>query len=238
MANSAKPPRAIAIIPDGQRRWARASGASFRTAYEAGAENTRLHLAAAKAAGIELFAVWGGSIENLRERPAEEILVLHQVYERFLREVLEKWMHEPVHADMRFVYMGQIETLNKTERALIEKITTATADRTGMVVALCLGYSGLDEQARALAAWRAEGERGDWTDYLDLPRQGIAYRPFDLIIRTGEGDSGIVHDNEYLHAYRRETRLRFRTEFYPDYTPAMLGEDLAAFGGTKQRRGA
>lgn len=231
-------PAAVAVIPDGQRRWARANGKSFREAYEIGAENIRQHIAVAREEGVSLFAVWGGSVENLRERPTEELLVLHQVYEKFLLEVRDHWMKEPENVALRFVHLGRTELLNQKEQRLITEITAATADRPGMVVALCLGYSGPDEIERALEAWQASNGRGSWKDHLDLPRQGVPYRTFDLIIRTGEGGDGVVHDNEFLQAYRGETRLRFRAEFFPDVTPAMLREDIAAWRQSTQRRGA
>lgn len=231
-------PRAIAVVPDGQRRWARANGKSFSEAYEIGAENIRQLIGVAREEGVSLFFIWGGSVENLRERPAEELLVLHQVYEKFLVQVRDNWMHQPENATLRFVHMGRLELLNKTERELIAEITSATIHRSGMVVALCLGYSGLDEQERAIAAWQEGGQHGQWQDFLDLPRQGVPWQPIDLIIRTGEGNGEIVHDNEFLHAYRQETRLCFHAEFFPDVTPEMLRADIVRYRGGEQRRGA
>ncbi len=231
-------PRAIAVVPDGQRRWARAHGKSFREAYEIGAENIRQIIGIARDEGAQLFFVWGGSVENLKERPAEELLVLHQVYEKFLRQVRDEWMDQTENANSRFVHMGRAELLNNTERALIVEITEATKHRTGMVVALCLGYSGLDEQERALTAWKLSGQHGNWKDHLDLPRQGVPWQPIDLIIRTGEGGNEIVHDNEFLHGYRSETRLCFHTEFFPDVTPEMFRADLIRYRQGEQRRGA
>ncbi len=228
----------LAVIPDGQRRWARTNGKSFKEAYEAGAAIIRTQIAVAAQEGAMAFAVWGGSVENLRERPAAELAVLHKVYETFLKRVRDEWMHEPENAALRFVHMGRSELLTAAERGLIDEIAAFTRDRRGMVVALCLGYSGRDEEERALEAWHAAGGNGDWKQYLDLPKQGIAYAPFDLIIRTGESTDGPVHDNEFLHAYRRETRIRFRPEFFPDMTPDMLRDDIHAFRSTNQRRGA
>lgn len=238
MATAPLPPLRLAVIPDGQRRWARANGKSFKEAYEAGAAIIQEQIAVAAEEGAGAFAVWGGSVENLRERPAAELIVLHAVYETFLKRVRDEWMHEPKNAALRFVHMGRAELLTNAERALIKEISDATKDRPGMVVALCLGYSGRDEEERALDAWRAAGSRGDWKDHLDLPKQGIAATPFDLIIRTGETTDGPVHDNEFLHAYRRETRVRFRPELFPDMTPEMLRDDIRAFRATDQRRGA
>jgi undecaprenyl diphosphate synthase len=234
----ASPPLRLAVIPDGQRRWARANGKSFKEAYEAGAAIIQAQIDVAAEEGAAVFAVWGGSVENLRERPAAELAVLHAVYETFLKRVRDEWMHEPANAALRFVHMGRADLLTKTERALIDEIAAATKDRPGMVVALCLGYSGRDEEERALEEWKAGGCAGDWKQHLDLPKQGIPYATFDLIVRTGEGTDGPVHDNEFLHAYRGETRVRFRPELFPDVSAEMLRDDISAFRAADQRRGA
>lgn len=238
MASASPSPLRLAVIPDGQRRWARANGKSFKEAYEAGAAIIQAQIAVAAEEGVAVFAVWGGSVENLCERPAAELAVLHAVYETFLKRVRDEWMHEPKNARLRFVHMGRSELLTKNERALIEEIMSATRDRDGMVVALCLGYSGRDEEERALEEWKKNGCTGDWKEHLDLPKQGVAFAPFDLIIRTGETTDGPVHDNEFLHAYRGETRVRFRPELFPDVFPEMLRDDIRAFRAATQRRGA
>jgi undecaprenyl diphosphate synthase len=239
MPDSAHPfPESIAEIPDGQRRWARANKKSFKEAYEIGAQNTRLHIAVARSAGVKRFAIWGGSVENLLHRPADELVILHAIYERFLQDVRDRWMDEGENRDLRFVHMGRPDLLSKKESALITEIADITRPRTGMVVALCLGYGGKDEEERARLAWQQSGSQGRYEDYLDLPRQGIPYAPFDLIIRTGEGGDCILHDNEFLSAYRGETRLRFHPEFYPDFTPEMLRADIDLFRQSEQRRGA
>jgi undecaprenyl pyrophosphate synthase len=67
----------------------------------------------------------------------------------------------------------------------------------------------------------------EWRAFLDLPRWGVQYRPFDLIIRTGipQGDS--IHDGAFLLAYRNETRLRAVETLFPDFTPEVLSAECA-----------
>jgi undecaprenyl pyrophosphate synthase len=166
---------------------------------------------------------------------------LHSVYEDFLRKVHDQWMNESENADTRFLLMGQRDLLTLEELTLIDSISAHTRKRTGMVVGVCLAYCGLTEQDRAMEAWWAAGATGGpkgWRAHLDLPSQDVSDDPFQLIIRTGEGSGEIVHDNEFLHAYRKETRFMYHKTLFPDYTPAMLRADVLAFRAAEQRKGA
>jgi undecaprenyl diphosphate synthase len=74
-------PKHIAIIPDGNRRWAKARGLKPWEGHEAGALNTEKLLRKALSMGIECFSLWGSSLENLKKRPLDEKMALLKIYE-------------------------------------------------------------------------------------------------------------------------------------------------------------
>ncbi|MEK7218131.1 MAG: hypothetical protein AAB728_01555, partial [Patescibacteria group bacterium] len=98
-----------------------------------------------------------------------------------------------------------------------------------------IDYDGLQEIEDALG--RTTGCREGWTQYLDLPRQGVPYKKVDLIIRTGE-TSNVVHDNAYLHGYRGgNTRFLFTPLSLHQYSGDQFVTDLQQFNGQEKRSG-
>lgn len=243
----------VGLIPDGNRRWAmRKYGKATKEtlsrdelydAHWTGAEAIKRVAERAREESVDIFAAWGGSVANLTKRESREVAVLHSVFERLLTELRDDWMDRGENQTARFVAMGRREHLQDrvpTVIQLIDEITEHTRERTGMVLVLCLDYDGLDEGRRAHRLWKERGYPGDeegWKQFLDLPLQGIPCRDLNLILRTGVRAHSSKYDNEFLHCYQNETRLRHREIFWPDYTPDMFNEDLHAFLQEEQRRG-
>lgn len=243
----------VGLIPDGNRRWAaekynvpkkKLTPDQLYETYSRGAEIVKDVADRARDEMVNVLAVFGGSVGNLAKREFKEVQVLHSIYERWLEDLKDDWMDKEGNEHVRFVHMGRTTMLQ--ERAprifeLISEIAEHTQNRTRMIMAFCLDYAGLDESERAHKLWMDEGCPGGvngWQQRLDLPMQGVPYRPFDLVIRTGAQSNRIVYDNEFLDAYRDETRLIPRTDLFPDYTADKFSEDLDLFRGTEQGRGA
>ncbi len=193
----------------------------------------------AREQAIGIFAPWGWSTKNWDRGEAAQ-RVTFQVIHEFLLDLEKNWMNLPENSDVRLVHMGRAERIEKADPALhesIQRVCYTTQERMGMVVAVCLDYSGPDELRRAEALWRSSGGKGQLCDHFDLPRQGVAYRPVDLRIRTGE-ETELKHSNGYLLPYvDEETRDQYHSAYLPQYTPEMFLADIERLSQTSKREG-
>ena len=207
--------------------------------YKLGGDASKKIVEVSRDAMVGIIALWAFSTKNW-ERPAAQTNAIFRVMQEFLDDLEKNWIDRPENSDVRLVHMGRTEELERKQSEVMKtmkRIMNHTRDRTGMVVALLLDYSGPDEDERARQLWKESGCIGPFTDYLDLPRQGVPYRELDLCIRTGE-TSDVKHTNAVMRPYDgMETRHIFRTELLPEYTEALYKADLELLKKTPQRKG-
>ena len=215
------PPRHVAIIMDGNGRWARARGLSRLAGHSRGVEALRRTVRAAIELDLGYLTVFAFSSENW-ERPASEVDGLMGLLRRYLRsEVAE--LHEN---GLRLRFIGEHSRLPRDIVTLIEDAESITADNTGMTLIIALNYGGRREfvlAARRLAAAAAAGGVDpDWIDEGDVAATlftaGIPDP--DLIIRTS-GERRISNFLLWQSAY---SEFVFLDKFWPDF----VKEDLAA----------
>lgn len=245
---------AVGLIADGNRTWAlrhfekeskdQLTPDELYAAYRKGGERVKEVAERAREEGAAIFAAWGGSMKNLSGRPKREIGILHSIYEHFLTELRDVWMDKEGNRDVRFVHMGRTERVQQYApqvMALIREIDEHTRQRTGMVMVVCLDYDGLDERDRAVQQWTTHGGKNSprgWLDHLDLPRQGVKFRPVNLILRTSVDPSDdSVYDNEYLHSYQNETRVRACRVCLPDFTADLFSQELQKYRSETKKGG-
>ncbi|MDD4319235.1 MAG: undecaprenyl diphosphate synthase family protein [Candidatus Peribacteraceae bacterium] len=202
---------------------------SFRdlvSAYTKGGEAVRGIMETARDGVVGTLALWAWSEENMTQRGAEVREATFAVIDSFLGDLEHAGRHDPASADVRLVHMGRTDRLSEADPVLlarIQRLCAETRERAGMVVALCCDYSGPQEADRAIRSWAEAGAQGDWRQYLDLPRQGVPFRPLDLLVRTGEDGGGLVHDNAFLHGYRNgQTEMAFTETLLPHFTQDMF----------------
>ena len=216
-------PRYVAIITDGNGRWAQARGEAPIEGHRAGADVVKARLRDAAEFGIEELTVFSFSTENW-SRPREEVDGLMATFaERIDRETPE--LHEE---GVRMRFIGRREGL---DAGLVERIewaerTTAANDRITLFV--CFNYGGRAEIVDAARGFDGETEE-DFRARLYAPEM---HDP-DLLIRT----SGEQRISNYLLWQCAYSEFVFRDELWPDFTREAFQEALDEFSARRRRFG-
>jgi undecaprenyl diphosphate synthase len=223
MAAASTAARYLAIITDGNGRWARAHGVSVNDGHEAGADTVKARLRDAVELGIEEFTVYSFSTENW-SRPAAEVQGLMEMFsQRIARETPE------LHSEgvrMRFIgRRGGIPPRLGEQMDWAEEMTAANAKITLFVA---FNYGGRAEILDAARRFEG-GEEEDFRACLYAPEM---HDP-DLIIRT----SGERRLSNYLLWQSAYSELVFREELWPDFTRQALEESLAEYAERQRRFG-
>ena len=227
-------PRHIAIIMDGNGRWAKRQGLPRKAGHAVGAETFRRIATYCKNLGMEHLTVYAFSTENWK-RSADEIGAIMGLLEKYLHESIEKMEKDRI----RLRIIGDTSALSPTIQGLIEKTDAIAARLPGCFEAdVCLNYGGRDEIVRAVNRFMAEhpGEtitEAAMAEYLDTA--GIPDP--DLIIRTG-GEYRVSNFLLWESAY---SELYFTDVLWPDFTEKDIDSAIAAyrrrdrrFGGVKE----
>ncbi len=231
---STSTPRHVAIIMDGNGRWAEARGLPRVAGHEAGAESVREITRACREQGVEALTLYSFSTENWK-RPADEVAALMGLLGRFLvqerREILEN--------GIRLRTIGQTDRLPLAVRAALRELSFASRDNTGMTLTLALSYGGRAEivdAARALAKKAAARKlRPEDIDEATFAAElGTAGLPDpDLLIRT----SGEVRLSNFLLWQLAYAEIYVTDVAWPDFRRPQLAEAFAAFGSRERRFG-
>jgi undecaprenyl diphosphate synthase len=216
-------PRYVAIITDGNGRWAKAHGKSVAAGHRAGADVVKARLRDAVDLGIEELTVYSFSTENWSRSRAEVAALMKLFSERILGETPE------LHAEgVRMRFIGRTEGVSPKllEQMRWAEETTAGNDRITLYVAF--NYGGRAEILDAAARYRGGGEEA-FRRLLYAPEM---HDP-DLIIRT----SGERRLSNYLMWQSAYSELVFRDELWPDFDRAAFEAALAEFGERRRRFG-
>jgi undecaprenyl diphosphate synthase len=215
--------RYVAIITDGNGRWAQARGIPINDGHSAGADTVKARLRDAAELGIEEFTVYSFSTENW-SRPAEEVQGLMDMFsDRIARETPE--------LDREGVRMRFIGRRDGVDAKLAEQMGWAedlTRRNTRITLFVAFNYGGRAEIIDAAARF-AGGTEEDFRACLYAPEM---HDP-DLIIRT----SGERRLSNYLLWQSAYSELIFRDELWPDFTRAALEESLTEFAERRRRFG-
>ena len=216
----------VAIIMDGNGRWAKRRHLPRVVGHQRGVEAVRKLVRAVRAMGLEALTLYAFSTENWR-RPEDEISALMGLLKRFILSDLEEFAADNV----RLKIIGNYKVLPADVVELIEGAIARTAQNTGSILAVALNYGAQDEIARAAQKAAAKGPItpetiGAELDTADLP-------PLDLLIRT----SGEIRLSNFLLWQAAYAEMWFTDVLWPDFTPAHLEEALAAFADRERRYG-
>jgi undecaprenyl diphosphate synthase len=215
--------RHVAIIADGNGRWARARGLSAGEGYNAGADTLKARLRDAVELGIEQLTVYSFSTENWSRPIAEVRQLICVLARRITAEAPELHRH-----DVRIRFIGRRKGV---ERELLEAITTAeamTAENRLITLFVALNYGGRAEIVDA-----ARRFEGDSEEQFRRCMYAPDLRDPDLIIRTG-GERRLSNFLLWQSAY---SELVFSDELWPDFTRAALERALAEYGARRRRFG-
>jgi undecaprenyl diphosphate synthase len=227
-------PRHVAIIMDGNGRWARRLGLSRRRGHSEGAESVRVIVRECARLGVEQLTLYAFSTENWR-RPRTEVRLLMGLMKRFLISERGELMEN----NLRLRAIGRLEELPEDVRKELEKSIEICGKNTGMIVRLALNYGGrqeiLDAARKMAAELRRNGqEPKDWTE-RDFAR-GF-YDPEmtdpDLLIRTG----GEMRLSNFLLWQVSYAELWFTKTCWPEFRAAHLRQALRAYAHRERRFG-
>jgi undecaprenyl diphosphate synthase len=216
--------RYVAIITDGNGRWARSRGLPVVAGHEAGADTVKARLRDAVDLGIEELTVFSFSTENWR-RPPEEVSALMEMFGRRI-ELETPELHEQ---GVRMRFVGRRE--DPVPPSLIERMRWAeelTKDNTRITLFVAFNYGGRAEIVDAARTF-TEGDEDDFRRHLYAPEM---HDP-DLIIRT----SGEQRSSNFLIWQGSYSELVFRDELWPDFSRDAFEQSLELFAERSRRFG-
>ena len=223
-------PRHVAIVMDGNRRWARQRGLPEAEGHAAGVEAIRPILRRAVERGIEVLSIYAFSRENW-SRGESEVHTLFALLDAAIRDETPELVSQGV----RVRLSGRLDELPEAIRRSIVEALAATEAGHRLTLNVALNYSGRSEIADALRRCMADGLAPDEVDEAAIAaRLYTADLPDpDLVIRTG-GDQRISNFLVWQSAY---AEFYFCDKLWPDFGPDDLDEALADYAGRSRRFG-
>lgn len=227
-------PRHIAIIMDGNGRWAKAHGKPRTAGHLAGAKNVRRITTECSRLGIEQLTLYAFSVENW-ERPKTEVTALMHLLAKYLQDERPTMMKN----NIRFATIGSIEDLPASAQREIAKTKEITSKNTGMVLCLALSYGGrreIAEAAKKIAVEISDGKLrpedvnqemfGNYLYSSGMPDP-------DLLIRT----AGEMRISNFLLWQVSYTEFYVTDVFWPDFDEAELRKAIDEYSRRERRFG-
>ncbi len=224
-------PNHVAIIMDGNGRWACERGLSRLEGHEAGTENIRTILRRAAERGVRYLTFWAFSTENWR-RPEEEVAGLMAILGRALISETDELHRQG--AQLR--HIGDLSALNPELQQSVKKAMALTAENDRIVLTIAFNYGGRQELMHAVQRMLADGIDPNsvteelFNSYLYMPDLPDA----DLIIRT----SGEYRLSNFLLWQGAYSELYFSRKYWPDFSSDDFDAALLDFAQRERRFGA
>ncbi|MBB3230011.1 polyprenyl diphosphate synthase [Halomonas stenophila] len=227
-------PRHVAIIMDGNNRWAKARGMSGVRGHHAGVEAVRAVIRRAAERGVETLTLFAFSSENWK-RPAAEVNALMELFLMALKREVKK-LHQH---DIRLSVIGDREGFSASIQKYIAQAEALTGDNRGLHLVIAANYGGrwdIAQATRRLAERVAAGELAPSAideNALGAELSLAGDAPVDLCIRT----SGERRISNFLLWQMAYAELYFTPTLWPDFGTEAFDEALADFAGRKRRFG-
>lgn len=218
--------RHVAIIMDGNGRWAKKRFMPRALGHKRGVEAVREVVRAARTMGLEALTLYAFSSENWK-RPADEISDLMGLLRAFIRSDMEEFVANNV----RLKIIGDYRALAPDIVALIDDAVARTAHNRGTTLAIALNYGSQQEIARAAAAAATKGQIT--AEAIEAELDTADMPPLDLLVRT----SGEIRLSNFLLWQAAYAEMWFTDVLWPDFTPAHLQQALDHFAMRERRFG-
>ncbi len=229
-----KIPRHIAIIMDGNGRWAQKRGLPRALGHRAGADTLREIVRTASDIGVDALTAYAFSTENWK-RPSEEVGLLMNL----IGEYLDSDMQDMHHNNVRIRFIGKIDELAEVLQHKIEKAETLTKNNTGLILNLAVNYGGRAEITRAVQILAGQVREGliKPEEITDNSIGQYLYSPDivdpDLLIRPS-GDFRISNFLLWQCAY---TEFWFTDLHWPEFNPTVFIQAILDFQKRERRFG-
>ena len=227
-------PRHVAIIMDGNGRWATARRLSRGAGHRRGAKAVRGIVRAAGELGLEVLTLYAFSSENWR-RPAAEIADLMALLRYFIRAELDEFTRQGV----RLRIIDDYRKLSADLVEMLEHAVARTAGNSRLTLVIALNYGAQDEILRVARRLMHEARAGDVDpdalggDDVEARLDTAGLPPLDLLIRTS-GDQRLSNFLLWQAAY---AELLFVETLWPDFSQTQFAKAIAAFGLRERRYG-
>lgn len=220
-------PRHIAIIMDGNGRWAKKRGLPRTAGHKVGAETFRKIALHCKALGVEYLTIYAFSTENWK-RPADEVSTLMSLLKKYMQEAIDTMERD----QMKLRFFGDLSALSPELQALAHK-ANEVADRVeGFQANLCINYGGRDEILHAARECAAAGEEMT-EENLERHLYSAGIPDPELIIRPG----GELRLSNFLLWQCAYSEFYFCDTLWPDFGERDLDEAIVAFQQRDRRFG-
>ena len=234
MLDQERMPRHVAIIMDGNGRWAKNRGLPRLAGHNAGMKAMKKIVDHSDKLGIRYLTVYAFSTENWK-RSQDEVSMLFSLIERYLRSLIKKSKKNNV----RCRVIGRRDNMSSSMLQVIEKLEEETKDNIGLTFTLAINYGGRDEITRAVQGIAQDVKDGKLnaeditestiSDYLDTSGMPDP----DLLIRTG-GDERL---SNYLPWQLTYTEFYFTPVLWPAFTKNDLIDAVIKYNGRDRRFG-
>lgn len=225
-------PRHIAIILDGNGRWAKKRGLPRTAGHGAGAETFRRVATYCKNIGLEYLTVYAFSTENWK-RPPQEVETIMSLLEKYLYEAIERMERDRV----KMAFFGDTSVLSSQLQELINRTWEISKHYDGCQVNICLNYGGRDEILRAVRSYAEEYKSGIAPE---LTEESFSQYLFsagipdpDLLIHPG----GELRLSNFLMWQSAYTELYFTDTLWPDFDESEINRAIAAYQKRDRRFG-
>ena len=219
-------PNHIAIIMDGNRRWAREKGLDTKFGHKAGAETLEKIASFANDIGLKYLTVYAFSTENWK-RTKEEVGALMIL----LNNYLDKFLNRESLRNIKIRVLGNTENLNNSLKTSINKIVEKSKNNTGLTLNIAFNYGGRDEIVRAVRNIAEDVKKGN-INVEDIDEKMISDNLFtngqpepDLLIRPG----GELRISNFLLWQLAYTEFLFIDKYWPDFTEEDLLNSISIF---------
>lgn len=225
--NNKEMPKHIAMIMDGNGRWAKERGLNRTAGHEEGAKTVRKITQYCSDIGIKYLTLYAFSTENW-ERPKLEVEFLMKLLERYLKKELEVYLKN----NIKFKAIGDLSRFSKSLQKTISETEIKTSNCTGLTQVLALNYGSKNEIIRAikkLNEQKLEVNEENLESCLDTAGMGEV----DILIRT----SGEIRLSNYLLWQNAYSEMFFTQTYWPDFSEAELDDIISDFIKRERRFG-
>lgn len=225
-------PKHVAVIPDGNRRWARKRNIDPWEGHRAGAQVTERLIQTVREIGIRELSFWGSSLDNLAKRPMEEKMALLQIYtDNFTRLIQSSEIHED---QVKIRCIGHWEEqFPDALKELLRRGIEATQKYDRYCLNFFLAYNGDEDMLNAVKTLSRSGDEVT-EKTLKAHLMTAALPPVDLLIRTG-GDPHL--STGFMMWETKDAALSFPDCYYPDFSPQAFTQIIEEYIGRERRFG-